>query len=138
MLILSSVPSTTSHSTYDILADKNHLIVISECEPGADGDQTSPPVCHIYSFAKATWWVGQLPKSELETACVHEDGSMLILCRDYSLHKCKVDSTNEELTEQWKCTDLDGSLSICSASGVTYVGADCCIYVISKLGELQI
>ena len=130
--ILLGYPSTNHYDTNYILADENHLVVISEHE-----DEASPPIFHIYNFALKTWWKGHTAKSQLHRACLHADGDMLVLWTNDSLQKLKLDGHNQLLTEQWSCTDLMGSFSVCSALGITYVGASNCIYVISMFGELK-
>ena len=131
--VLHYGPLTKYYDTSIILADENHLVVISEHEE----DEASPPIFHIYNFAQETWWVSDTAKTQLQSACLHADGDMLVLWSDDSLQKLKLDGYNQLLTERWTCTGLTGSISVCSASGITYVGASDCIYVISMFGESE-
>ena len=131
--ILRGYPSTNHYDTNYILADENHLIVISVHVE----DEAAPPIFHIYHFALKTWWKGHTAKSQLHRACLHADGDMLVLWTNNTLQKLKLDGDNQMLTEQWSCANLMGSFSVCSASGITYVGALNCIYVISMFGELK-
>ena len=123
-----------SYITWDILADSHHLVVVQQCD---EHTTTKPSKLLIHNFTSQS---KQYIQADIcvRSACFHADGDMLILTPNDSLYKYKINSMNLTISKQWQCSGLTGSLSVCSAAGITYVGAEDCIYVISMFGELNI
>ena len=118
------LPNTMDHFTKYILVKGQRLVVISEA-----------PTIIVYNLAsEKIWTTGTVFQSKVNYACFHSDGDLLIL-NNSKLRKYQLNGAIEKLIKTWTCAGLERAKGVCCSSGITYVGGEDCVYVISIFGE---